>query len=39
MYICIYMYINIGNKFVQLCSNFRMKIATQIMNWVTICSN
>ena len=44
IYICIYIYtyyihINVRNNFAQLSSNFCVKIATQIVNWVTICSN
>ena len=40
MYVCICTYIcSVQNKFVQLSSNFRVKIVTQIVNWVAICSN
>ena len=38
MYVCIYKYISVSNNFVQLSSNFCVKIATQIVNWVAICS-
>ena len=39
MYIRIYIYISVRNNFVQLSSNFCVKIANQIVNWVAICSN
>ena len=38
-YIFIYLFISVRNNFVQLSSNFCGKIATQIMNWVAVCSN
>ena len=38
-YIHIYIQTNIRNSFVQLTSNFCVKIAKHIMNWVAICSN
>ena len=51
MYICICIYvfvyiyrpmcicITVRNNFVQLSSNFCVKIAVQIVNWVAICCN
>ena len=38
MYKQMYIY-QYPNNFVQLNSNFCVKIATQIVNWVTICSS
>ena len=32
-------HISVRNNFEQLRSNFSMKIATQITNWVAICNN
>ena len=36
MYVCLY---SVQNNFVQLSCNFCVKIATQIVNLVAICSN
>ena len=36
----IYMYVySVPNNFAQLNSNFLVKIVTQIMDWIAICSN
>ena len=39
IYLYVYICISVQNNLVQLSGNFCVKIAIQIVNWVTICSD